>query len=377
MQTSLEALSSFWKGKRVLITGNTGFKGTWLTAWLRRLGAEVSGFALPPDTNPSLFSLLYEQEPVFWVDGDVREFPVLELAVRAAAPEIVFHLAAQPIVHRSYEEPVETFATNVLGTVNVLETARRVDGVRVVVVVTSDKCYENREWVWAYRESDRLGGRDPYSNSKACAELAVDSYRASFFAPEGRVQVATARSGNVIGGGDWSASRLLPDLMRSLSEGRGPEIRNPHATRPWQHVLEPLRGYMMLARRLWEDGERFAEAWNFGPEEDDTRPVGWISDHVMRLWGPDADWVFDDRQYPHESNLLRLDSAKAKLHLGWYPVLRLPEALGWTVDWYRGYHEGENAARLTHAQIAQFESMIFSPQSDQRRETVGEHADSY
>jgi len=282
---SLEMTVSFWHGKRVFLTGHTGFKGGWLALWLEKLGAVVTGYALDPSTHPSLHALASGRSTSNSVIADIRDLPRLRSALKECRPDVVFHLAAQPLVRHSYADPVETYSTNVMGTVNLLEATRACDSVRAVVVVTSDKCYENREWPWGYRENEPMGGYDPYSNSKGCAELVVASYRSSFFNEahhsDHGVALATARAGNVIGGGDWSADRLVPDLLRAFGEGRTADIRNPHAVRPWQHVLEPLHGYMMLAERLFTEGPSWAQPWNFGPADTDARPVSWIADQLV------------------------------------------------------------------------------------------------
>jgi CDP-glucose 4,6-dehydratase len=344
---------NFWHGRRVLVLGHTGFKGSWLCLWLHRMGADIAGLSLPSPTEPSLYSLAGLHGVVATTYGDVRDLDVVTDAVRTWQPEIVFHLAAQALVRASYRQPVATYATNVMGTVHVLEAVRATPSVRSVVVVTSDKCYENREWAWGYRESDALGGHDPYSNSKACAELVVAAYRRSFLAvPGGRVVgVATTRAGNVIGGGDWADDRLLPDCMRALSAGRCIEIRNPHAIRPWQHVLDPLRGYLLLAEHLHADAATFGDAWNFGPADDDARPVSWIVSRVVEQWGEGAAWSLACGDAPHETNWLKVDASRARMKLGWAPRLTLADALAWTVAWYRCLSAGAAARALTEEQL--------------------------
>lgn len=348
---------AFWAGKRVLLTGQTGFKGAWLWLWLRHLGAEPLGLALDPDTDPSLCGLAgIGGSPASRI-GDIRDGPALTRLVAEWEPDIVLHLAAQALVRRSYAEPVETVATNVLGTVNVLEAVRAASSVKAVVSVTTDKCYLNREWVWPYREDDPLGGHDPYSASKACAEIVTAAWRQSFLAPRG-VAVATARAGNVIGGGDWSPDRLVPDCLAALSRGESVAIRNPRATRPWQHVLEPLSGYLLLAERLHrEDGQGVAEAWNFGPEIGDVQPVSTVVDHLVRLWGGTSRWHLVEGAQPHEAGLLAVDAAKARARLGWQPRLRLGEALAWTVEWQCRHQAGEPAATLVLDHIKRYESL--------------------
>lgn len=358
---SLAMKSTFWQGKRVLVTGHTGFKGSWLSLWLQQLGAQVIGFATKPPTTPNLFSLAQVAANMHSVEGDVRDLEHLQRVFDEQAPEIVFHMAAQPLVRYSYANPVETYATNVMGTVHLLEAVRHTPSVRSVVVVTSDKCYENQEWVWGYRENEPMGGHDAYSNSKGCAELVTSAYRRSYFAVESdarrAVAVGSGRAGNVIGGGDWAADRLIPDIIRAFGASRSVNIRNPHAIRPWQHVLEPLSGYMLLAERLWADGQQFASGWNFGPSEDDARPVEWIVAHMARLWGEGAAWELDASPAPHEAHYLKLDCSRARTLLGWQPRLDLAKALEWTVEWYRTcLHEGDLRA-ITEQQIRQYESL--------------------
>jgi CDP-glucose 4,6-dehydratase len=346
---------SFWRGKRVFLTGHTGFKGAWLSLQLTDLGADVTGFSLPAPTEPSLFAAARVGKHVRHVDGDVRDGEGLRHALAQARPDIVLHLAAQSLVRTSYEEPDSTFATNVMGTVNVLEAVRRADGVRAVVVVTSDKCYENRETGRAYVEDDPMGGHDPYSASKGCAELVASAYRRSFFNPADHarhgVGVASARAGNVIGGGDWAKDRLVPDLMRDFAAGRRTVIRFPDAVRPWQHVLEPLSGYLELARRLWEGEASAAEGWNFGPAAADARPVRWLADRLAQLWGEGAGWDATGEPQPHEAGHLSLDCAKARDRLGWRPVWDLDTGLAQTLAWYHAHHRGADALDLTLDQI--------------------------
>ncbi|HET7233281.1 MAG TPA: CDP-glucose 4,6-dehydratase [Longimicrobium sp.] len=343
----------FWRGRRVLVTGHTGFKGSWLSLWLQRMGAQVTGYALAPDTTPSLFELARVEEGMDSVTGDVRDLDALAAAFAHARPEVVFHLAAQSLVRASYQDPVGTYATNVMGTVNVLEAARRAGGVRAVVVVTSDKCYENREWVWGYRENEAMGGHDPYSSSKGCAELVTAAYRSSFFGADIGTSVGSVRAGNVIGGGDWAPDRLVPDAMRAFGAGEPLVVRNPRSIRPWQHVLEPLAGYLLLGERLCADPQA-AEGWNFGSEHDDSRPVGWVADRLAGLWGDGARWEQDPGTHPHEARSLRLDSAKARDRLGWAPRLPIGAALEWTVEWYRAAAGGADARALTEAQIQRY-----------------------
>ena len=327
---------TFWLGRRVLVTGHTGFKGSWLALWLRRLGAEVIGYALPPSTMPSHYELADVGSDMRSIFADVRDAQQMHNAFAEARPEIVFHLAAQSLVRASYEIPRETYEVNVIGTANLLDAVRAWGSVRAVVIVTSDKCYENREWSWGYRESDPLGGHDPYSSSKACAEILTAAYRSSYFSDPQAARIASARAGNVIGGGDWARDRLIPDLVTAFAAGRKPLIRNPHAIRPWQFVLDPLYGYLLLAERLCApDGDSFAEAWNFGPEDRDVRSVGAVVDRVAGLWGDGATVERDARQHPHEAQFLKLDSSKARARLGWSSRLDVENALTWTVRWYR------------------------------------------
>lgn len=349
--------SSNWRGRKVLVTGHTGFKGGWLSLWLKSLGAEVVGFALDPAPGPNLFAAADVGAAMRSVIGDLRDPAPIAQLVADSRPEVIFHLAAQPLVRASYRDPLATYATNVMGTVHLLEAVRRVEGVRAVVLATTDKCYENREWVWPYRESDRLGGRDPYASSKACAELAASAYRESFFADAG-IRIATVRAGNVIGGGDWAEDRLIPDLMRGAREGERVPIRAPRAIRPWQHVLDPLAGYLLLAERLCSaDGEHFAEAWNFGPAPEDSQPVEWVVEQLAERWDQ-VGFKRDDRgDHPHEAKVLKLDSAKAIGRLGWRPRLSLDTALDWVADWYRSDVGDADVRALTQAQIARYESL--------------------
>jgi len=345
--------SAFWAGRRVLVTGHTGFKGGWLSLWLKHMGADVTGYALAPPTNPSLFECAGVALGMQSVLGDVRDTAALRDAMQTARPQVVLHLAAQSLVRRSYRDPVETYATNVMGTVNLLEAVRACPDVKAVVVVTSDKCYENREWVWGYRENEAMGGYDPYSSSKGCAELVTAAWRRSFLAEAG-IGVATVRAGNVIGGGDWAEDRLIPDILRAFDAGEPVAIRSPQATRPWQHVLEPLAGYLRLAEKLCGDPAGYAGAWNFGPKEDDVRPVLWIVERLAARWGAGAAWRADDAQQPHEAGCLTLDSAKARSRLRWQPQLRLEQALDWIVDWHKARRGGEDMRTFTLGQIARF-----------------------
>ena len=354
---SLVTRSEFWSGKRVLVTGHTGFKGGWLALWLQRLGAQVMGYSLPAPTQPSLYETARISESVQGVIADIRDLPRIESVFRDFSPEIVFHLAAQPLVRASYDNPVETYSTNLLGTVHVLEAVRHAKSVRGAVMVTTDKCYENLESAKGYRETDRLGGHDPYSNSKACAELAVDSYRRSFLSGAGTAAVASARAGNVIGGGDWAVDRLVPDLVRAALGGKPVVLRNPKSTRPWQHVLEPLSGYLMLAQRLCDDRARYAEAWNFGPLEGDARSVEEIVRLAARGWGNGLKWSVDAAPQPHETKMLKLDCSKAA-GAGWRPLLHAEQAVEWTMEWYRAWRDKLDVKALSFEQIERYSRLL-------------------
>ncbi|MBN3033561.1 MAG: CDP-glucose 4,6-dehydratase [Candidatus Saganbacteria bacterium] len=344
----------FWRKKRVFITGHTGFKGSWLCLWLSLLGAKVTGYALRPPTNPSLFNLCKVDELVSSVIADVRDSKSLKKAMSAAKPEIVIHMAAQPIVRESYKVPSETFAVNVMGTVNVLEAARAGKSVRAVVNVTTDKVYEIRSGVRGmrdagFKETDALGGHDPYSSSKACSELVAQAYRRSY-----GMNVATARAGNVIGGGDWAVDRLVPDFVRAVLKGERIKIRNPKATRPWQYVLEPLMGYLILAEKLYRSGDKYAGAWNFGPDDSDARSVEWLVKELCRVWGGEAAYIIECGQQPHETACLRLDNSKAKKQLKWRPKYRLGEALAKVIEWTRPYQRGEDVRKKCWQQIEEY-----------------------
>lgn len=350
--------AEFWAGKRVLITGHTGFKGGWLSLWLQSMGAKAIGYSLPPPTQPSLFEMARVGEEMISIIGDIRNLDRLQAVFREHCPEIVFHMAAQPLVRYSYEDPVETYTSNVMGTVHLLEAVRQTGGVRAVVNVTSDKCYENREWVWGYRENEPMGGYDPYSSSKGCAELVANAYRNSYFNPAtyGRhgVALASARAGNVIGGGDWALDRLIPDIMRAMQVGEPVKIRNPHATRPWQHALEPLSGYLQLAQKLFEEGTNYAEGWNFGPSDEDARSVQWIVEQLTRQWGEGAHWELDTNLQPHEAHYLKLDCSKARSRLGWQPQWSLTKTLDAVVEWHRAYLDKADMQSMTLQQIKTF-----------------------
>lgn len=349
---------TFWQGKRVLITGHTGFKGSWLALWLQALGANVVGYALEPPTTPNMFTLASVASGVVSIPGDVCDLAHVRQAVARAQPEIVFHLAAQPLVRASYQDPLTTYATNVMGTVHLLESVRQADSVRAVVCITSDKCYENREWVWGYREHEAMGGHDPYSSSKGCAELVAAAYRKSFFHPNQyghhHTAIATARAGNVIGGGDWSPDRLVPDVLRALRQGETVRLRHPQAIRPWQHVLEPLSGYLTLAERLCEHGPEYSEAWNFGPLDSGMQPVSWVVETLITLWGSDITWHQEPADQMHEDRYLMLDCAKARRRLQWEPCLDITTALRWTVEWMQAWRAGADMRRVSIAQIGRF-----------------------
>ncbi len=350
--------SMFWKGKKVFLTGHTGFKGSWLALWLTSMGAKVTGYALPPSTNPNLFTVLgidslIEKSHL----ADIRDLDSLQRAMSSAQPEVLIHMAAQPLVRYSYTHPVETYATNVMGTVHVLESARFIDTLSSTVIVTTDKCYENKEWVWGYREDEPMGGFDPYSNSKGCAELVVSAYRQSYFSKNNCVnRVASARAGNVIGGGDWSEDRLIPDAIKAFEKNLPLAIRNPQAIRPWQHVLEPLSGYLILAQKLYENGYEFSSGWNFGPRHEDHRTVQEVIEFLIKHWSGQAFWKTEDSDQPHEANLLKLDCTKAHTYLGWMPKWSLEIAIQKIVDWQNAYQSKENMLEVTLTQINQYVS---------------------
>lgn len=347
--------ATFWQGKRIFLTGHTGFKGGWLSLWLQQLGAVVTGYALQPPTKPSLFEVSNVGQGMRSIIGDVCDADSLKRVMSDARPEIVIHMAAQPLVRYSYANPVETYATNVMGTVHLLEAVRATPGVRSVVNVTSDKCYENKEWLWGYRENEPMGGYDPYSNSKGCAELVTAAYRNSYFNPEKHaehgVSIATARAGNVIGGGDWALDRLIPDMLRAIGRGEAVLIRNPGAIRPWQHVLEPLSGYLMLAERLYVQGPAYAEGWNFGPHEADAKPVKWIIERITQAWGQGAPWKLDSVPQPHEATYLKLDWSKARARLDWHPRWNIGQTIEKIVEWHKACDQGADMRQMTLAQI--------------------------
>ena len=355
MEDVVSPSAAFWAGRRVLLTGHTGFKGTWCALWLAELGAQVHGLALAPETNPAIWEAA--GRPGGDAFGDIRDPAAVARAFAAAEPEIVLHMAAQALVHPSYADPAGTFDTNVMGLVRVLEAARACPSVRAVVNVTSDKCYENTDQVWAYRESEPMGGADPYSASKGCAELVTAAYRRSFFnGPQGPF-LASGRAGNVIGGGDWSGDRLVPDCVRAFGRGEAVALRSPRATRPWQHVLEPVGGYLVLAQALVERGADMAEGWNFGPPDGDAWSVERVVAQLAGLWGEGAAWERDANAWPHEAMLLRVDATKARLRLGWRPRLGIEAALAWTVEWYKAVAGGRSARDVTRAQIARYAAL--------------------
>ncbi|MGL1935261.1 MAG: CDP-glucose 4,6-dehydratase [Fibrobacterales bacterium] len=351
---------NFWNGKRVFITGNTGFKGSWLTLWLNSLGANIAGYALSPPTTPSLFKVLGLENDIDHTFADIRDLDKLKKSISSFKPDVVFHMAAQPLVRDSYIDPVGTYQTNVMGTVNVLESIRSVESVRAVISVTTDKCYENREWPWGYRENEAMGGYDPYSNSKGCAELVTSAYRNSFFNSENygkshQVSLASGRAGNVIGGGDWAKDRLIPDILCSFLKGEKVLIRSPYSIRPWQHVLEPLSGYITLAEKLFTDSKgEYAEGWNFGPDDKDAKPVEWIVEKMCSLWGSGASFEIDKSPQPHEATYLKLDISKAKSQLNWNPKWNLEKTLLSIIDWTKSF-EGDNLKELTLSQIKEYE----------------------
>jgi len=354
----------FWQGKKVFITGHTGFKGSWLCLWLHSLGAQVIGYALKPPTDPSLYELCSIDRLVRSNIADIRDSASLSKAMSAAHPDIVIHMAAQPLVRDSYKIPVETYAINVMGTVNLFEAVRSSKSVKAVINVTTDKCYENKEWIWGYRENEPLGGYDPYSSSKACSELVTAAYRQSFFNSSNpsnlstSVAVASARAGNVIGGGDWAADRLIPDCVRAILKNEKIVIRNPQAIRPWQHVLEPLSGYLILAQKLFEDGPRYTEAWNFGPDDSDAKPVEWLVDSLCKEWGDGASYVVDKGKHPHEAHYLKLDCSKARSELGWRPKWKLEKAVESIVEWTREYRDNKDLKDVSLAQITEYSKII-------------------
>ena len=344
---------SFWKNKRVFITGHTGFKGSWLSLWLSSLGAKVKGYALAPATTPSLFEVARVSEKIQSEVGDIRNLEQLRDSMVSFNPDILIHMAAQPLVRLSYKEPVDTYETNVMGTVKVLEAACSCSNLKSIVSVTTDKCYENREWVWGYREDEPMGGYDPYSSSKGCAELVTSAYRRSFMQEQG-IGLASARAGNVIGGGDWAHDRLIPDILRAFEKSTPVIVRNPKSTRPWQHVLEPLSGYLMLAEKLYNAPGDYAEGWNFGPQDDDVKPVDWILDHMVSQWGDGASWKLDNAAHPHEAGFLKLDISKAKARLHWKPTWHLNETLERIIRWHQSWINQDDMQAVCVNEIYQY-----------------------
>lgn len=352
----------FWSGKRVFLTGDSGFKGSWLSLWLLKMGAEVTGFSLPDD-NPLFTQPRGFTPPISANSGDIRDYDAVSQAMSACKPDVVIHFAAQPLVRLSYREPLFTFGSNVMGTANVLEAVRQVGTARSVVIITTDKCYKDQKWHWAYREVDSLGGHDPYSASKACAELVTSAFKSSYFSEDDTPGVATARAGNVIGGGDWSEDRLVPDIVRAFLAGESVHIRRPDAVRPWQHVLEPLNGYLHLAEKLWDD-KSFAESWNFGPSDGETRSVEWMMRYFAEAWGTAPAWTLDEGPHPHETELLRLDCSKARQRLGWVSIWGAKEALKMTADWYRLQADGKDPLLLAEEQINYYVSQLKDRRND-------------
>jgi CDP-glucose 4,6-dehydratase len=351
--------SYFWKGKKVFLTGHTGFKGGWLSLWLQHIGADVKGFSLePPASSNSLFIEARVSEGMRSEIGDIRDYEVLYQSIKEFSPEIIFHLAAQPIVRLSYDIPVETYATNVMGTVHLFDIVRKLGGVRAVINVTSDKCYDNQEWVWGYRENEPMGGYDPYSNSKGCSELVTSAFRNSYFNDNQYLKhqcaLASARAGNVIGGGDWANDRLIPDILKSFSEDRAALIRYPYAIRPWQHVLEPLSGYLVLAERLYDFGSKYAEAWNFGPKEGEERPVNWIVAYLAKVWGENAAWLEDNKEHPHEAHFLKLDCSKSRAQLAWKSKWGIEYTLNKIIEWHKAWLKNEDMRQYTLNEIEEY-----------------------
>ena len=345
---------TFWKNKRIFLTGHTGFKGSWLSLWLQEMGAQVKGFSLAPHTTPNLFDEAKVKDGMESEIGDIRDLQLITESMRAFDPEIVIHMAAQPLVRLSYSEPVETYATNVMGTIHVLEAARKCKNLKSIVAITTDKCYENKEWPWGYRENEPMGGHDPYSSSKGCCELLISSYRNSFFNTPESASLASVRAGNVIGGGDWSDDRLIPDILKAFEKSDPVVVRNPLSTRPWQHVLEPLSGYLVLAEKLYQDGDQFAEAWNFGPRDEDCQSVAYILDKMIATWGQGASWEMDANSHPHEAGFLKLDCSKAKQKLHWEPKWNLAFTLTSIVKWHKAFLQNENIRLICQNEIKSY-----------------------
>lgn len=353
---------AFWSRKKVFVTGQTGFKGSWLSLWLQSMGAQVFGLALAPPTSPALFDEANVSQGMESIIGDVRDYATVLRALSSAQPEILIHMAAQPLVRHSYKAPIETYATNVMGTLHILEAARHVGSIRAIVNVTTDKCYENREWVWGYREDEAMGGFDPYSSSKGCSELVTGAYRRSFF-KGGKVALASARAGNVIGGGDWANDRLVPDILNAFDKNEKVTIRNPMAIRPWQHVLEPLSGYLLLGERLYEEGHAYAQGWNFGPRDEDSRSVQWIVERLSKACNGKIDWVLEGHEQPHEATSLKLDISKARTLLGWEPRWSLETALDEIIEWHLAWRQGQDVRQKCINQIKKYQ-IITTPQSE-------------
>ena len=350
----------FWRNKRVFLTGHTGFKGGWLSLWLQQLGAEVTGYALPPPTVPNLFEVADVARGMHSIIGDIRDGDSVKSAMSDVRPEVVIHMAAQPLVKRSYDNPEETYTTNIMGLVYLLEAVRTTPSIKTVVNVTSDKCYENKEWPWGYRENEPMGGYDPYSNSKGCAELITSCYRNTYFNPEKYeehgIAIASARAGNVVGGGDWAQDRLIPDTLRAISKKESVQIRNPDAIRPWQHVLEPLAGYLILAKNLYINGTAYAEGWNFGPYDNEVETVGQVIERLIKTWGSGAKWSLDNQKHSHEATHLRLDCSKARSRLNWHPRWDIGQTIDEIVDWYKAYNQGADMHEKTLAQINSYQN---------------------
>jgi CDP-glucose 4,6-dehydratase len=349
---------SFWKNKKILITGHTGFKGSWLTVWLKKLGADITGFSKSVPTNPSLFETVNIEKDVKSVVGNIQNYELLKETISKCEPEIIFHMAAQSLVIKSYSNPIETFSTNVMGTVNLLYAVKETKKPKVVINITSDKCYEINESLEGYSEDDPMGGHDPYSSSKGCAELITKSFRKSFFSSdhENNIELASVRAGNVIGGGDWAENRLIPDIIRAIKNKENVKIRNPNAVRPWQHVLDPLNGYISLAEKLWDDQTKYSEGWNFGPEKNEVKPVSWIIEKFNELWKNKINWEVGNNEL-HEANNLILNCQKAKSRLGWNSKMNTETALKLTIEWYRKYFDGENMREVTEEQITKFQKL--------------------
>ncbi len=349
---------SFWKNKKILITGHTGFKGSWLTIWLKKLGADITGFSKSVPTNPSLFEIANIENDIKSVIGDIQNYEFLKETISKCEPEIVFHMAAQSLVIKSYSNPIDTFSTNVMGTVNLLYAIKETKKPKIVVNVTSDKCYENNESLEGYNEDDPMGGYDPYSSSKGCAELITKSFRKSFFSSnsENNIGLASVRAGNVIGGGDWAENRLIPDIIRAIKNKENVNIRNPNALRPWQHVLDPLNGYISLAEKLWDNQTKYSEGWNFGPEKNEVKPVSWIIEKFNDLWKNKINWIVVNDEL-HEANNLILNCEKAKSKLGWNLKINTETALKWTIEWYAKYFDGDDMKKITEEQITKFQNL--------------------